>query len=199
MRPRCSCLASTLERPPVVPAPEPEPEPEVVAPWRSSRLLTRVGLLSAILLVIFAALFLRLWALQVLSGTKYVNQARANSFRAVPVLAPRGEIIDRFGHPLVTNAAATTIQIWPSDLPKSRYGELKRLSQLTQVPLREIARGIARRRSDPLTPVTIRTAANERLVAYLEEHAGDFPGVTTGRTYIRHYPYGTLAAQALGY
>jgi penicillin-binding protein 2 len=192
-------LASTLERPPVVPAPEPEPEPELVAPWRSSRLLKRVGLLSAILLVIFAALFLRLWALQVLSGTKYVNQARANSFRAVPVLAPRGQIIDRFGHALVTNAAATTIQIWPSDLPKSRYGELERLSQLTQVPLREIVRGIARRRSDPLTPVTIRTAANERLVAYLEEHAGEFPGVTTGRTYIRHYPYGTLAAQALGY
>jgi penicillin-binding protein 2 len=190
-------LASTLERPPVVPAPE--PEPEVVAPWRSARLLTRVGLLSAILLVIFAALFLRLWALQVISGTKYVNEARANSFRSVPVLAPRGQIIDRFGRPLVTNAAATTIQIWPSDLPKSRYGELRRLSQLTQVPLREIVRGIARRRSDPLTPVTIRTAANERLVAYLEEHAGEFPGVTTGRTYIRHYPYGTLAAQVLGY
>jgi len=60
--------STTTERPPVAPAPE--PEPELVAPWRSPRLLTRVGLLTAILLVIFAALFLRLWALQVLSGTK---------------------------------------------------------------------------------------------------------------------------------
>src|SRR6476469_9189897 len=101
MRRRCSCLASTLDRPPVVPAPEPEPQPEALAPWRSSRLLTRVGLLSAILLIVFAALFLRLWALQVLSGTKYVNQARANSFRSVPVLAPRGQILDRSGHVLV--------------------------------------------------------------------------------------------------
>ena len=33
-------MASTLERPPVVPAPEPEREP--VAPWRSPRILTRV-------------------------------------------------------------------------------------------------------------------------------------------------------------
>jgi penicillin-binding protein 2 len=190
-------LASTLERPPVVPPPE--PEPEAVAPWRSSRLLTRVGLLSAILLIIFAALFLRLWALQVLSGTKYVNQARANSFRSVPVLAPRGQILDRSGHLLVGNTQTTTIQIWPSDLPKSRYGELKRLSQLTQVPLREIVRGIRRRRSDPLTPVTVRADASERLAFYLAEHADEFPGVTTGRTYIRHYPYGSLAAQVLGY
>jgi penicillin-binding protein 2 len=189
--------STTTERPPV--APDPEAEPELVAPWRSPRLLTRVGLLTATLLVIFAALFLRLWALQVLSGTKYVNQARANSFRAVPVLAPRGQIVDRNGHLLVGNRQATTVQVWPSDLPKSRYGELKRLSELTQVPLREIVRGIAQRRSDPLTPVTVRTDVSERLVAYLSEHESEFPGVTTGRTYLRRYPYGTLAAQLLGY
>jgi hypothetical protein len=50
--------STTTERPAVEPAPE--AEPELVAPWRSPRLLTRVGLLTAILLVIFAALFLRL-------------------------------------------------------------------------------------------------------------------------------------------
>ena len=191
-------MASTLDRPPVLPTPEPEPEPEPLAPWRSRRLLSRVGLLSGVLLVVFAALFLRLWALQVLSGTTYVKQAQSNSFRAVPVLAPRGPILDRNGTPLVTNVTATAIQIWPSDLPKARYGELRRLSQLTRVPLKEIVRGIRRRRDDPLTPVTVLPDASERLVAYLKEHANEFPGVTTGRTYIRHYPYQSLAAQLLG-
>ena len=66
----------------------------------------------------FAALFLRLWALQVLAGTKYVDQAQANSFRTCRVHAPRGSILDRNGRPLVTNAPATAIQLWPSDLPK---------------------------------------------------------------------------------
>jgi penicillin-binding protein 2 len=192
-------LASTLERPAVVPAAEPEPEAEIVAPWRNARVLRRVALLSGVLLIVFAALFLRLWALQVLSGTKYVQQAQANSFRTVPVLAPRGPILDRDGHPLVTNTAATAIQIWPSDLPKSRYGELSRLAKLTNVPLKEIAHGLRKRRDDPLTPVTVRDDANEKLVAYLQEHASEFPGVTTGRTYIRHYPYGALGAQLFGY
>jgi penicillin-binding protein 2 len=67
------------------------------------------------------------------------------------------------------------------------------------VPLREIARGMKKRRGDPLTPVTVLADANERLVAYLAEHASDFPGVTAGKTYIRHYPYQSLAAQLLGY
>ncbi|HET8529028.1 MAG TPA: penicillin-binding protein 2 [Gaiellaceae bacterium] len=193
--------STTTELPPLVPEPAPEPEPqrEPVAPWRNTRIVRRTALLSGVLLVVFAALFLRLWALQVLTGTKYVQQAQANSFRSVPVQAPRGQILDRTGRPLVTNAVATAVQVWPSDLPRSRYGELKRLSQLTDVPLREIVRGISRHRDDPLTPVIVRADANERLVAYLAEHAQDFPGVTTGRTFIRHYPYQSLAAQLLGY
>src|SRR6476661_9016072 len=133
MRLRCSFLASTLERPPLVPAPEPEPQPEPIPPWRSPRIVTRVGLLSAALLIIFGALFLRLWALQVLSGTKYVDQAQANSFRSVRVQAQRGLILDRNGVPLVTNAPATAVELWPSDLPKvytARYAELKRLAQV---------------------------------------------------------------------
>jgi len=119
--------STTTEAPPLLPAPEPEPEPraEPVAPWRSTKLLRRTALLSGALLVVFAALFLRLWALQVLTGTKYVQQAQRNSFRSVPVQAARGQILDRDGHPLVTNAPATAVQIWPSDRPKSRYGELR--------------------------------------------------------------------------
>ena len=116
----------------------------------------------------------------------------------MPVLAPRGPILDRNGTPLVTTRR-DRIQIWPSDLPKSRYGELKRLSQLTSAAARDRARHQARGASDPLTPVTVATARTSDLVAYLAEHADEFPGVTTGRTYIRHYPYQSLAAQLLGY
>jgi penicillin-binding protein 2 len=89
-----------------------------VEPYRvTPKLALRAAILGGILLAIFAALFLRLWALQVLAGQKYVNQAQANSFRTLSVPAPRGLILDRNGHPLVTNQPATAIQLWPSDLP----------------------------------------------------------------------------------
>jgi penicillin-binding protein 2 len=205
MRQRCSCLASTAaER-----RPRPKrflpPSKSVVEPYRpDSRLLRRISVLGVAMLVIFAVLLLRLWALQVLAGTKYVNQATANSFRTVRVQAPRGQIVDRNGVPLVTNVPATAIELWPADLPKvytKRYAELRALAHLTRVPLYEIAAGIKTRResNDLVTPVTVRQSASDPMVYYLYEHAGQFPGVTTRRTFIRHYPYHSLAAQILGY
>jgi penicillin-binding protein 2 len=184
------------------PATEPAAPVEDYRPAR--RLSLRVAILGGVLLAVFAALFLRLWALQVLAGTKYVNQAQANSYRILRQPAPRGLILDRNGVPLVTNVAATSIELWPSDLPKvylDRYAELKRLARVVRVPLYEIARGIKQRQlaGDLVTPVTVRESASMRMVAYLLEHAASFPGITTGRSYIRHYPYQSLAAQLLGY
>ena len=177
----------------------------VVEPYRpDSRVLRRVSILGVAMLVIFAVLLLRLWALQVLAGPKYVEQAAANSFRTVRVQAPRGEIVDRNGVPLVTNVPATAILLWPADLPKvytKRYAELSALARLTRVPLYQIAAGIKVRRSanDLVTPVTVRASASDSMIYYLYEHASQFRGVTTWRTFIRHYPYHSLAAQVLGY
>jgi penicillin-binding protein 2 len=195
-------LASTTTERPAPKRPVPDRTPSV-EPWRlTQRLTRRAGILGVLVLVVFAALFLRLWALQVLAGTKYVDQAGANSYRTVRVQAPRGSIVDRNGKPLVVNVAATAVQLWPADLPKvytQRYAELQRLGRLTQVPLYEIAAGIKARRGDPLTPVVVRDQASKPLVNYLSEHATEFPGVTLGRSYIRHYPYHSLASQLLGY
>ena len=37
------------------------------------------------------------------------------------------------------------------------------------------------------------------MVDYLYEHATQFPGITMGKSFVRHYPYHSLAAQVLGY
>jgi penicillin-binding protein 2 len=198
-------LASTATERPARRLRRPQPNAETGDVARPApRLSPRVAVLGVALLAVFAALFLRLWALQVLSGPKYVNQAAANSFRILRQPAPRGLLVDRNGTPLVTNAPATSIELWPSDLPKvytDRYTELKRLARVARVPLWQIARGIKARRAanDLVTPVTVRENASRLEVSYLLEHASGFPGVTTGRSYIRHYPYQSLAAQVVGY
>src|SRR5438270_2393433 len=153
-------------------------------------------------LAVFAVLFLRLWALQVLSGAQYLRAAQDNQLRTVRVPAPRGPILDRNGRILVTNRAGTEVQIWPSDLPKNRsirVRELRAVARVVGVPLWQIAAAIRKHSGDLLTPVTVKTGVGGLRVGYLSERKEDFPGVRIGNTFLRSYPHGALAAHVLGY
>jgi penicillin-binding protein 2 len=194
--------STTAERPSSRRRPN-QPDEGRVQDWRvTPKLGLRIAVLGGIVFVVFGALFLRLWALQVLSGTKYVAQAQANQFRTLRVQARRGPILDRNGHVLVTNKAATAVQLWPADLPRvyrDRYRELKELAAVTRVPLYEVAAKIKARKGDRLTPVVIRENAPKAMATYLYERGSQFPGVVLARNYVRQYPYHSLAAQVLGY
>jgi penicillin-binding protein 2 len=81
------------------------------------QLALRIAILGGIALVLFAIIFFRLWYLQVLSGDQYLQQARDNRVRELRVQAPRGDVLDRDGNPLVENRAATVVQLDPEALP----------------------------------------------------------------------------------
>ncbi len=80
------------------------------------QLALRVALAGSLALLLFAVVFFRLWYLQVLSGSTYVAQAQSNVVRDVPVLAPRGEIIDRSGNVLVSSQAVPAVVVSPTNL-----------------------------------------------------------------------------------
>jgi len=178
-------------------------DPRAVGPYRlTPSLAVRIGMLGMLALLVFAVLFLRLWALQVLSGTQYLRAAQNNQLRTVRLPAPRGPILDRNGRILVTNRAGTEVEIWPSSLPTrraDRVHELRALARVIDVPLGQIAAAIRKHRGDPVTPVVVKTDASEAQVLYLDERKEDFPGIKTATTYPRRYPWGSLAAHLLGY
>jgi penicillin-binding protein 2 len=188
---------------------EPDAEPEAqqtsVEPYRlTPKLARRVALLSALVVIGFAALLMRLWALQVLAGSHYAAQAQANQVRTVRVQAPRGPILDRNGNVLVANGPVTSVELSPAGLPKSyarRVAEVRALARVTRVPVRRLTKMILQRReaNDMLDPIVLRTEAPGPMVPYLEERQAAFPGVSLTRSYVRRYPHGSLAAQLLGY
>jgi penicillin-binding protein 2 len=180
------------------------PDPRVEGPYRfTPQLALRIGILGVVALAAFAVLFFRLWALQVLSGPQYLRAALDNQLRSVRIEAPRGQILDRNGKPLVRNLPGTAVQLFPADLPDTwaaRLDELKRLSKVVHVPVPELLRGIKRRGNDPITPVVVREDVKRTApINYLAEHQEEFPGVRITNTFLRSYPYGSTAAQLLGY
>ena len=115
-------------------------DPRVEEPYRlTPQIALRVAVLGFLALAVFAILFLRLWALQVLSGDKYRAQANDNRVRTVQIDAPRGSIVDRSGHVIVRNVLGTSLELWPSDLPKSwpeQRRELRAIAAIAAIPVK---------------------------------------------------------------
>jgi penicillin-binding protein 2 len=168
------------------------------------KLARRVAVLSVLVVIGFAALVMRLWALQVLAGSHYAAQAQANQVRTVRVQAPRGPILDRNGNVLVTNMPVTSVELSPAAMPKSyarRAAEVRAIAHVAHVSVRYVTKLVVEREHarDLLDPIVIRTQVTGPMLNYLEERAKSFPGLTLGTSYIRRYPHGSLAAQLLGY
>ena len=180
------------------------PDPRVAQPYRlTPGLALRIGILGTIVLAVFAVLFLRLWALQVLSGDRYLNAAQNNQLRTIRVQAPRGPILDRNGLVVVDNAAGNSVQLWPADLPDDEAERDAVLRRLAQRRRRAGARGWSARSrsaaSDPLTPIVVKRGVHEDHVFYIAERPEQFPGVQVATSFLRRYPYKALGAQMLGH
>jgi penicillin-binding protein 2 len=181
------------------------PDPRVEEPYRfTPQMALRVALLGALALIVFCALFFRLWALQVISGDRYLEDARNNQVRTFRLQAPRGSIVDRNGTVLVSNVPGTLVQVWPAalaDIPRpQRVASLNRLARLLRLNPIQLRRKVSKQeRTDPLTPVVVKHAVGDLKAAYLMEHQSEFPGVQITETSLRRYDQGPIAAQILGY
>src|ERR1700746_961069 len=63
----------------------------------------RLTAVQYIILIIFMILAYGLWRLQVMQSDFYAQLAEKNRIRNVPILAPRGKILDRQGRVIVDN------------------------------------------------------------------------------------------------
>ena len=177
-------------------------DPRVDGPYRMTpQIALRLGVLGAIVLFAFAVLFFRLWALQVLSGERYLAAAQNNQLRSIRIEAQRGPMLDQQGRVIVGNRLAKVVRVWPASFPvRSRPRVFRKLSRVVDVPLVELQRTFRRQqRADPLKPVTLAEGVSDAVVVYLAERRREFPGVEIEETYLRSYPYRAMAAQLVGH
>jgi penicillin-binding protein 2 len=178
-------------------------DPRAETPYRlTPQVALRVAALGIVAVGVFAVLLLRLWALQVLSGSHYVLQASDNTVRTIQIPAPRGTIIDANGNILVQNAAAWNLELWPADLPTrwpAEQRELRVVSAAADIPVAQMLSELRASADDPSTPIVVARSIRLAEVEYFDERQLELPGVQLVSTYVRNYPYGSLAAQLLGY
>ena len=169
---------------------------------QGSRLSLRVAVLGGVAVALFGVLFFRLWNLQVLDGGKYLAEAKNNRTREFKVIAPRGDILDREGNVIVDNRTSLALQLNTTKLPEDQVEEreeLERLGELAHMSLPKVRKAIKEGEEVAAgAPVTLRQDVGFYLIAYIEEHQREFPGVAVQRVFVRHYPDGTFAAHVVG-
>lgn len=168
----------------------------------------RLSILGVVVFSLFAALFARLWYLQVMATDQGEVEAAANRVRVIQEDAPRGRILDAKGRVIVGNRTSLVVTIDPhqlADLKKdARSDLLLRLAQeLTSSGTPTKVAAIQRRLDDPqyspLQPIPVAIDVPEELQVYLAERADEFPSVQVRRESVRYYPEKSLAAHVVGY
>ena len=160
---------------------------------------SRLKLFAILVACMFAALTTRLWFLQVLASASARTQIQDQSVRVVRTDAPRGDIVDDHGRPLVDNRLSLEVRIDKQHLGANPEEELLELSNVLGIPVKAIRTRLDDPRYYDYQPKPVAVDVPEVVADYLKEHQSDFPGVEVVEASVRDYPNGTLAAHILGW
>jgi penicillin-binding protein 2 len=177
------------------------------------RRLGRAGLLLAqiLVLVLFAALAVRLWYLQIPMWDHYRELAVANHHQQLLVPATRGQILDTTGRPLVNNSTELVVSADYHEIMGMEDGGEKVLTDLSEVldvPLEELQKRMRLCGPEvsrpcwpgsPYQPVTLADDVEPSVALQIMESADRFPGISAQAHAVREYPQGEHGSQMLGY
>lgn len=147
-----------------------------------------------------AAIVARLVYLQVVMHDDYVEIARNQHERLVPIRATRGEIVDRTGHPLALSIRTQSVVINPRRVVDAKFFA-GAVAPVLSIPAPEIEAQIEERKRRP-------AGAPGRSYMVLKRHVSDeevlrlkrqpFPYLEIVPDSRREYPNGVLAAHVIG-
>ncbi len=151
---------------------------------------SRLDVLSAAVFVLVAMLGVRLFYLQVLRYPHFRSLQKRQSVRVQAVPARRGRIVDRNGRPMAFDIVGYDVSVVKKRLRATDIDALaEALAESPAAMQSKLQRGdryVTLRRGMTLTPEGLR-------------RLGSLPGVCIEKRSFRQYPFGTLAAQALGF
>ena len=179
---------------------------------------SRLSLLVVQILIVslMAALFGRLFYLQVAAGPKYRDAALSIQSRDVVAPATRGLIVDGYGVPLAMNKAGLAItidRIAIDKLEDKGVGVMQRLAKLLKLQYKDIYQNTRLCGELPkgqkagcwqgsrYQPIPITKSADPDIALQIVERSDSFPGVDAQPIAIRSYPayLDVNAAHVLGY
>ncbi len=149
--------------------------------------------------LLFLWLLSGFWQLQVQDPEVYEERAARNSVKSLPILAPRGKILDRDGRILVDNSPAFRVMLARDGV---RQANLPLISEGLGIPyerLRARLYELADSKGPEYQNIIVKENLSLAEVAFVEAHRDDLPQLELVRSHQRLYPRDGFAAHVLGY
>jgi penicillin-binding protein 2 len=152
-----------------------------------------------VVLGIFLVLAYGLWRLQVMQSGYYSLAAEKNRIRNVPVLAPRGKILDREGRTIVDNYPSFTALLL-RDSSKDLTADADLIAQGLHLDANEVRTRIRRYASMPqYQPIFLKEDITPDELQFIEAHRNELPELDTIMAHRRLYPRNGFMAHLIGY
>lgn len=158
----------------------------------------RMTILSVVIFAVIGLLVARLAWMQLLHGSQYKKIAEDNRLRKFYDQAPRGTMYDRNGAVVVSNRPSFAVSVIPAEYNNAQ-AVTPVLAGLIGMDPAEIEAQLQAGQEFPYTPVRLKRDVDQAVLARIEEHKADLPGVVIEAVPVRYYLYGQLAAQLFGF
>ena len=146
---------------------------------------------------IFLFLISGFWQLQVQNPDFYDQQAQANSIKSIPILAPRGRILDRDGRVIVDNHSSFSLILARESL---KMEDLRPIAQGLDLDYTDLLTKVERFQTEPkYVPIKIKDELTPADLAFVDSHADFFPEMVKIEAQQRLYPQNGMLAHVIGY
>src|SRR5271170_2775340 len=152
-----------------------------------------------VILGIFMVLAYGLWKLQVMESGYYASAAEKNRIRNVPILAPRGKILDREGRVIVDNYPSFSALLL-RDSMRDLNADAESIAAGLHLNLDEVRKRIRHFSSMPqYQPIFLKEDITPDELAFIEAHKNELPELETIMAHRRLYPRNGFMAHLIGY
>jgi penicillin-binding protein 2 len=159
----------------------------------------RLTAVQYIILAIFLVLAYGLWRLQVSQSNMYATLAEQNKIRNVPILAPRGKIVDRNGRTIVDNYRSVTALLL-RDSSRDLTADAELIAFGLHMDAKDVKEKIRRFAFMPqYQPIYLKEDITPDEEAFIEAHKAELPELDTIMAYRRLYPRKGFMAHLVGY
>jgi penicillin-binding protein 2 len=159
----------------------------------------RLTAVQYVVLFIFLLLAYGLWRLQVMHSGEYAMLAEKNRVRNVPILAPRGKILDREGRTIVDNYPSFSALLM-RDSTRDLNADAEEIAKGLHLNAEDLRQRIRRAAWMPqYQPIFLKEDITPDELAFIEAHRNELPELDTIMAHRRLYPRGGFLAHLVGY